>query len=70
MKKLYKLFTVMFYIFIIGLVLSFLLIRYFSKNIGPMLINYGEAEARRIITLVINNSISKEIKFLVKSYKK
>lgn len=60
MKKVSQLFTIMFYIFIMGLVLAFLLIRYFSKNIGPMLINYGEAEARRIITLVINNSISKE----------
>lgn len=50
----------MLYIFAICIVCSFILIRYFSNKVGPILITNGEAEARRIITLIINNSISKD----------
>ena len=52
--------TFMLYVFLVVIVFSVLLIRYFSDKVGPMLVNYGEAEARRIITLIINNSISKQ----------
>lgn len=58
MKKLSKLTTIILYILVISLILSLFLIKYFSTKIKPALIKYGEAETKRIITLIINNSIS------------
>lgn len=42
---------------IISVICSFMLIRYFSKNIKPGLMIYAEDEVTRITTLIINNSI-------------
>lgn len=61
MNKVSKLWNVMLYIFVIGLVLSFLLLFYYSKKLTPSLREYGEAEVRRIVTLIINSSVSKSV---------
>ena len=59
-KKKYKLSTTFFYLVLIVIISSSLLISYFSKKIEPSLTKYAEIETKRIITLIINNSISEE----------
>ena len=41
--------------------MSLFLIRYFSNKYSKVFYSYGEAEARRIVTLVINKSMSREM---------
>jgi len=48
-------------IIIIGIICAFVLINYFSKNIGPLFMVYAEDEIRKIITIVINDSVNNEI---------
>lgn len=50
----------MLYIFILTVVLALFFIKQFSGRVSEVLIKNGEAEARRVITLIINNSISKD----------
>jgi sporulation protein YunB len=59
MKKLSKLTTIILYLLVISIILSLFLIKSFSTKIKPSLIKYGEVETKRIITLIINDSISK-----------
>jgi len=47
-------------IIIIAVICSFLLIGYFSKNVAPIFMVYAEDEIRRIITIVVNDSINNE----------
>lgn len=47
-------------IIIIGIFCSFWLIRYFSLHISPIFMVYAEDEIRRIITIVVNDSINNE----------
>ena len=47
-------------IIIFGIILSLLLIKYFSDNINPGLMIYAEDEVTRLTTLVISNSINDE----------
>ena len=47
-------------IIIIGVILSLLLIKYFSDNVNPGLMIYAEDEITRLTTLVISNSINDE----------
>lgn len=61
MKKLSKISTIILYIIIVAFMLSLFLIKYFSNKVTPALNKYAKAETKRIITLVINNSISKQI---------
>ena len=61
MKKRYKLVTIMLYIFIIGIIISFITIKYFSKKIEPAVTKYAISEVKRLSTLVINDSINKDI---------
>ena len=61
MKKRYKLVTIMLYILIIGLIISFITIKHFSKKIEPAVTKYAISEVKRISTLVINDSINKDI---------
>ena len=41
----------------ISLISSIVLINYYGKRIKPNLIKYGESETKRIITIIINNTI-------------
>ena len=50
--------TIVLYIFLISLIMSFFLIKYYGDKYGKLLLSYGEKYATRIITLVVNNSIS------------
>ena len=61
MKKLKKISLIFIYLFIIGFISSLILISYFSKKITPSLKNYSKSEAKKIITIVINNSISNKL---------
>lgn len=61
MKKGYKLVTVMLYIFTIGIVVSFFTIRHISQKIAPSVTKYAISEVKRLSTLVINDSINKDI---------
>lgn len=47
-------------IIIIGVMCAFLLIRYYSNNISPVFMVYAEDEIRRIISIVVNDSINNE----------
>ena len=61
MKKNNRNVSLVIYIFFVSIILSLFLIRYFSKKYGKMFYSYAEAEASRIITLIINNSMSKDM---------
>lgn len=61
MKKISKLVTIMLYILGIAIILSFVVIKYFSHKIEQPLTKYATSEVRRISTLVINDSINKDI---------
>lgn len=61
MKKLKKISLIFIYLFIIGFISSLILISYFSQKITPSLKNYSKSEAKKIITIVINNSISNKL---------
>ena len=53
--------SIVLYIILISIIISLFLIKYFSNKYSKIFYSYGEAEARRIITLVINKSMSKEM---------
>ena len=55
-----KIITKLLYITILSIIVSFILINNLSKTIYNYLNNYGIIEAKKIITKVINTSISKE----------
>ena len=61
MKKISKLSTIMLYILIIALFLSSWLLYEFSQKIEPELTKYAISEVKRISTLVINDSINKDM---------
>lgn len=61
METIKKLKNITIFIFIIGLIASLILIKYFSNKIEPSLTKYAESETKRIITLIINNSIRNQI---------
>lgn len=61
MKKISKLPTIMLYILIIALILSSWLLYEFSQKIEPGLTKYAISEVKRISTLVINDSINKDM---------
>ena len=53
--------SIVLYIILISIIMSLFLIKYFSNKYSKIFYSYGEAEARRITTLVINKSMSKEM---------
>ena len=58
MKKLPKLVTIMLYIVGITFILSLIIIRYFSSKLEPALKYYLSTEVKRVLSLVINDTIS------------
>ena len=58
MKKLPKLITIMLYIVGITFILSLIIIRYFSTKLEPALKYYLSTEVKRVLSLVINDTIS------------
>lgn len=61
MKDIKKLKNIILFIFIIGIIFALILIKYFSNKIEPSLTKYVESETKRIITIIINNSIRTQI---------
>lgn len=59
-KKINKLFMLQI-IIIISLLFSYMLIKYWTKRVNPILMNYAESETRKITTLVINNAVTKQL---------
>lgn len=48
-------------IFVILVIMSCLFINYYSKKALPLFISYSEAEAKKLIILVINKAVTKQI---------
>ena len=48
-------------IFIFLISISFLFINYYSNKALPLLVSYAEAEAKKLIILVINKAVTKQI---------
>ena len=61
MKSFNGLFSFLIFIMVMVFVCSIFFIRYYSGKISPSFIMYADSEARRVITLVINKSITKEL---------
>lgn len=53
--------NIIFYSFIISIVSSFFLINYIKVKVNPIIYNYSTVEAKRFTTILLNNSIKKEI---------
>lgn len=49
--------TLMLYICFLSVILALLFIKFIGNKYGKVLISYGEADAKRIVTLVVNNAI-------------
>ena len=49
--------TLMLYICFLSVILALLFIKFIGNKYGKVLINYGEADAKRIVTLIVNNAI-------------
>ena len=47
-------------IIIVSVFCSFMLIKYYSKNISPFFMTYAEDEIRRLTTLVVNDSVNND----------
>ena len=60
-KKKKKVSSKIILIIILTIFIVIILIGIFDKKTKPILLSYGEAEVRKIITLLINNAIDKEI---------
>lgn len=56
-KKKHKLFSLIIIFTIISIVFSIMLIKYYSNNITPFIIDYSEDKIKRLMLLVINNSV-------------
>ena len=56
-KKKKKFLCKLIILFVISIISSVLFIKFYSEKTAPMVINYSEDEIRRLILLVINNSI-------------
>lgn len=64
MKKLPKLVTIMLYIVGITFILSLIIIRYFSTKLEPALKYYLSTEVKRVLSLVINDTISNTTNYI------
>lgn len=60
-KRKYNKLIICIIIFIILVIMSCLFINYYSKKALPLFISYAEAEAKKLIILVINKSVTKQI---------
>ena len=53
--------SIIIFIIVVGLVLSYILINYISKQINPFYMSYAETEVNKILTEIINNSVTEEV---------
>ena len=60
-KKINTKLSIILFIIVIGLVLSYMLINYISKKINPFYMSYAETEVNKILTEIINNSVTEEV---------
>ena len=60
-KKKNNILVIMISIFICLIVSSFVFINYYSNKALPLLVSYAEAEAKKLIILVINKAVTKQI---------
>ena len=49
--------TLMLYIFFLSVILALLFIKFIGNKYGKVLISYGGTDAKRIVTLIVNNAI-------------
>ena len=58
--------TLMLYIFFLSIILALLFIKFIGNKYGKVLISYGGTDAKRIVTLVVNNAIkfNKDCEFI------
>ena len=49
--------TLMLYIFFLSIILALLFIKFIGNKYGKVLISYGGTDAKRIVTLIVNNAI-------------
>lgn len=56
-KKKGKVFSLIIILIIISIIFSIMFIKYYSNKIAPFVINYSEDEIKRLMLLVINNSV-------------
>ena len=60
-RKKKKILSVIIIIFIFIIVVSFSFINYYSNKALPLLVTYAESEAKKLIVLIINKSVTKQI---------
>ncbi len=60
-KRKCNVFTILIFIIILGLFLSYQLIKYFSDKAMPIFLSYAESETRKLTTLIINKAVTKQI---------
>ena len=53
--------SIILYVILISIIMSLFLIKYFSDKYSKIFYSYGEAEARKIVSLIINTSMSKNM---------
>lgn len=53
--------SIIIFIIVVGIVLSYILINYISKQINPFYMSYAEIEVNKILTEIINNSVNEEV---------
>jgi len=60
-KKKCNYFTIFTFIILLGLILSYFLIKYISNKATPVFLSYAESETRKITTLIINKAVGRQI---------
>ncbi|MBR3161897.1 MAG: sporulation protein YunB [Bacilli bacterium] len=61
MKRLKKISTIILYIIVIAIIISILIIKFFSSRIKPNFNRYIVSEVERIVILIINDSVNNEL---------
>lgn len=49
------------FVIIISLTISYFLIKYISKKVTPFYMSYAESETKKLLTLIINKAVTKQI---------
>lgn len=67
-KKLSSKLSIIIFIIIIAIFLSYQLIKLISSVIGPIYMSYAEAETKKLLTIIINKSVAKETEKKIDEY--
>ena len=60
MKKIH-IFTIFFIIILSSFICSYKLLKYYSIKMSPIVFTYAESEVKKLTTLIINKSITKQM---------